>query len=626
MSAPLPWFLENPKRAKEVYRDPKYSYLVLDFEATTKPGGPLNPANDLVLACWTVVTPDGTWKQHKFGNEYDMRELLDCINGVDFIVAQNAKYELQWLHRCGVDLRNVLVWDTFLAEWVLLGNRNKRKSLRAMALRYGAKPKQDLIAKLWDCGIDTPDIPPSWLLSYCKDDVESTHTIFLKQLKLVYERSQQHLVFSRCLTAAALAEIEFNGMDLDPSRVNEEYEKLTKELAAAEEELSTLCQGINLGSPKQLGVFLYEVLKFEVPKDRKGKPLKTDSGGYPTASPVLAVLKSETPEQERFLSLYRRFNKLDSLLSKNLSFFKGVVDHNNANFRAVFNQGITQTHRLSSSGLRVFFPNEKKGKSVQFQNLPREYKRLFWAGTEDYLIGEADGSQLEFRVAADICRDSVAWQEIADGTDIHSITAKALTDAGEPTSRQEAKSRTFRPLYGGKSGTPAEVAYVKFFNDKYEGISNTQRSWALTVVNDKMLRTRYGMQFYWPDCKMDRSGYIKDTTSIYNYPIQGLATAEIIPIALVHFWHRTRGTKTVILNTIHDSIVARVHKDDVELYKELSVTCFTSDVYRFLKDCYGYEFVTPLGCGIKCSPHWGDTKNETSYNVYPDGRIDIKEK
>lgn len=98
-----------------------------------------------------------------------------------------------------------------------------------------------------------------------------------------------------------------------------------------------------------------------------------------------------------------------------------------------------------------------------------------------------------------------------------------------------------------------------------------------------------------------------------------MATAEIIPIALVFFWHRTRGTGITILNTIHDSIVAKVHKDAVELYKRTSVQAFTHDVYQFLRKFYNYSFVVPLGCGIKVSRYWGQADKEMSFDVFPDG-------
>src|SRR5690606_38195123 len=94
---------------------------------------------------------------------------------------------------------------------------------------------------------------------------------------------------------------------------------------------------------------------------------------------------------------------------------------------------------------------------------------------------------------------------------------------------------------------------------------------------------------------------------------------EIIPIAAVHFWHRSRGKPMVMLNTIHDSIVNRIHKDVVDEYEAIVKTCFTDDVYRFLREVYDYQFVAPLGVGIKCSRNWGTSKEEVVYNCFPDG-------
>lgn len=168
------------------------------------------------------------------------------------------------------------------------------------------------------------------------------------------------------------------------------------------------------------------------------------------------------------------------------------------------------------------------------------------------------------------------------------------------------------------------MAYCEFFKKKYAGISSTQQEWAYEVLNTGKLRTPYGMIFRWPGTKM-RRGRIDNVTNIYNYPVQGFATAEIIPIALVHFWHRTKDMPIVILNTIHDSIIARVHKDVVEEYKEIIKQSLTYDVYEFLRTVYKYEFRVPLGVGIKVSRNWGDSKTELKYNVWPDGREESKE-
>src|SRR5690606_8057341 len=164
-------------------------------------------------------------------------------------------------------------------------------------------------------------------------------------------------------------------------------------------------------------------------------------------------------------------------------------------------------------------------------------------------------SQVEFRVAVDMGQDTVGYEEIINGTDIHSFTAAEMTKAGEPTSRQEAKAVTFRPLYGGGSGSDALKAYCEYFKNKYVGISNMQRTWALQCVDKGQYEKPYGMTFYFPGTKMhSRTGYIDNTTNIYNFPIQGFATGEIIPIALVYFWHKTRDLRVRIMAVIHDSI------------------------------------------------------------------------
>src|SRR5690606_24276331 len=193
---------------------------------------------------------------------------------------------------------------------------------------------------------------------------------------------------------------------------------------------------------------------------------KTATGQTKVSADIVSKLVPETDEQREVLENDTRYNKLNSLLSKNLIFFKKVCEELGGTFHAAFNQGVTKTHRLSSSGRPLVFKGEKKSRSVQFQNLPRDYKRLFWSGDEDWLIAESDGAQLEFRVAADLGRDEVAIQEITDGSDIHSITAQVLTEAGMPTSRQEAKAFSFRPLYGGSTGAPAVVDYCEFFKQK----------------------------------------------------------------------------------------------------------------------------------------------------------------
>jgi DNA polymerase-1 len=541
----------------------------------------------------------------------------------DFIVAHYAKFEIAWLKRCGVDLTKIKVFCTFLGKWVLNGNVKKPLDLDSVASEYNLGHKDGYVKNLiHNLGVCPSQIPKEKLYRYCDKDVELCWRVFLKERDELNSRFQMHLALTRNLTCIVLADIEGNGMRLDPVRVDKAYNDALDEKNLTGQRLSVLAAGVNLGSPKQLGEFLYDKLKFEEPRDHKGRPLTTATGKRPTGTEAITLLHPTTPDQREFLELYKRFNKVSALLSKNLEFFRLVCQHNGGVFRANFRQGVTGTHRLSSSGNPLLFPGEKIPKSVQFQNLPRSLKRLFYGGGED------DGASLEFRGATDLGNDDVGRQEILDWTDVHDITAKTLTKAGEPTDRQAAKSRTFTPLFGGMGKTKAEKEYAKFFKKKYKGISETQRQWALKTADNKELTTPYGMRFYWPFAKMGRNGYVEYSTEIYNYPIQGFCTGEIIPIALVHFWYRCNSYNSgiTVINTVHDSIVASFNKSKEDDFKRIATQSMTTDVYNFLRSNYHYEFKTALGVGLKVATHWGDTKEETKLNVLSNGEVYEKPK
>ena len=111
------------------------------------------------------------------------------------------------------------------------------------------------------------------------------------------------------------------------------------------------------------------------------------------------------------------------------------------------------------------------GRNPNMQNMPRggtfPVKRVFVSRFDGGQILEADFAQLEFRVAAFLSQDEVAMEEVRTGFDVHSYTAKIISDAGQPTSRQVAKMHTFAPLYGasGYGRTRAEAEYYTHFND-----------------------------------------------------------------------------------------------------------------------------------------------------------------
>lgn len=630
----FPWFLGE--QGIEAYIR-KVSYVVLDFETTNlQYGTASNPANRLVMGCWRVVKGGLSVDKFIFGDEYNFQELLDDIASTEFLVAHNAQFELSWLSRCGLDLRSVLCYCTLVGEWVINGNRRTGLSLEDCADRYKLGRKGSLVSSLLTKGVCPSTMPRSWLLSYCRVDVDLCHKVFLKQHEQLSNLDLWHIALSRNLAIPVLSDIHMAGLELDKEAVLEEEIRLQFVLETLGEKLDRITGGINLGSPKQLGELLYKKLGFAPPRDQKGNVIKTPTGRLPTNEDIINVLVPISAVQSDFLVLYKEYNRASTLLTKNVAFFKQVCldPALKGKYNSLIVHGRTMTHRLASSGIGYFFKVMKNSKQVlsemkvQAQNLPRQYKKFFISHDPDYEILEADGAGMEFRAAIIIGKDAAGKEDVISGADIHATTrdtmnaAYAKLDMEIELSRQDAKSSTFAPLYGGNGKDEAEREYVKFFRDKYKGISRAQSNWTTTVAERKVLELPWGMRFYWPKAKVHQSGYVSFTTEIYNFPVQNLATAEIIPVALVHFWHRIEGLPITIFNTVHDSIVSRVHKDYMDVAKELSKIAMTTDVYKFFEEVYRYKLwdELPLGVGLKSGKAWGVSDEEFVYDVWQSGR------
>lgn len=611
----VPTFLTNPD--PDLYKTG--SYVVLDFETSNiEFGTALNADNRIVLACW-AKGQDGEIrsKHYLFGGEYDMGPLLEALAECDFIVAQNAKFELQWLDRCGYDVGSKPVYDTFLAEWVITGNEGIGSlDLDSLARKYGHKTKSRIIKLLFAGKVCPSLIPRSLLLRYCMDDVLCTHHVMKRQLSEMEGTRLLPIVYTRCLTTLALADIEKNGICLDKDRVLEEYRKVEEEYVAVTRELDAMSGGVNMNSSKQKAEYIYETLGFDEPTDsRTGEPIRTAKGNPKTDSNTIDALEAKTEIQKRFKELKLQQGKLSAALTKTLDFCKGVVEEKGGIFYGELRQGTTRTHRLSSAGRALKFKQFPKPKSCQFQNYPNQYKRLITARRPGDLVIEADGAQLEFRIAGHLGRDAQIIHDILHKEDIHGYTRDELVKAGEPEllaapekdRRRLSKKHTFRPMYGGTSGSEAVQEYCKFFAAKYHELHTTQENWALTAAEQGFIETEWGMKYYFPKVKVNQWGYIIGKQQVYNYPVQALATAEVIPIGLVFFWFRTRNADLILTNTIHDSVTCEVPPHEIELFQVSAVQSFTTDVYDYLLKVYGLKMTVPLGVGIKMGTHWGES-------------------
>ena len=341
-------------------------------------------------------------------------------------------------------------------------------------------------------------------------------------------------------------------------------------------------------------------LKFKPPSAKWAS-----ANGFSTSKTNLQLLESTAISRNMvdaadFLAKVRRLSAVDVYLS---SFVEGISLHTkqDGKLHVRLLQHRTATGRFS-------------GADPNMQNMPRggtfPVKKVFVSRFEGGKIMEADFAQLEFRAAAYLSQDGVAIEEVSTGFDVHSYTAQVITDAGQPTSRQDAKAHTFAPLYGatGFGRTRAEAAYYEHFTEKYQGVAAWHTRLAKEALSTRKITTPSGREFAFPDVTRNVRGRVSHFTQIKNYPVQSFATADIVPIALLHIEKLLDGMESCVVNSVHDSIVIDVHPDEerrcIDIIKE------TNDILPdLITTRWGVVFNVPLELEAKIGPNWLDTSD-----------------
>jgi len=583
-------------------------HITVDCETTNiNYGDSCNRDNRLLLT--SSYCSDNNRLESIWGGIGYLDSLIEKIEGNCFVVGHNIKFDLRWLANMGADLSKIIVWDTMIAEHVFYGNRpnNLPIGLGPVAVRYGFSGKEPYIDTCIKGGVCPSELPHSMLQRRCEYDVSVTELIFRKQLKRAIKEDKLKTMLTRFLLTPVLADIEMQGLKLDEDKVNEEYYRAVAEHGSIKKQLAII-KDINWRSSKQVGELIYDELQFKELEDRSKQPIRTDGGRAKADIATIRKLKAKTKAQKNVQHLLDRHSIIEAQLTKTLNKFKACIDEGDLLY-ANFNQAVTKTHRLSSSGTKY---------GVQFQNMPRIFKPLITARNKGWKICEADGAQLEFRVAAFLGNDEQALYDIENGVDIHQFTADTITAAGQDMERQEAKASTFKPLFGGRSGTKAEKNYYQAFKDKYNQLTATQEGWKAQAIRNKKFRIPSGLEFFFPNIKASRSrdGYIPEESGIYNYPIQSFATADIIPIAITYAWHemKHRELESFMVNTVHDSVITESKPEELDEISEIMCAAFGNSCYNYLKVVYNVEFNVPLGCGIKIGDNWG-VGEEVKYDL-----------
>ena len=381
----------------------------------------------------------------------------------------------------------------------------------------------------------------------------------------------------------ALAEMETAGIAVDLDLLSElqsEFANLIRD--AAEAAYAVIGKQINLGSPKQLQVVLFEEL--EMPKTKRTKT------GYTTDADALQSLFDKTghPFLQHLLD-HRDATRLkvtvDGLLNSVAS---------DGRIHTTFNQTIAATGRLSSTE-----PN--------LQNIPirtdagRRIRDAFVVGKGsqgDFAeLMTADYSQIEMRIMAHLSQDEGLIEAFNTGEDLHSFVASRAfnvpIDDVTPELRRRVKAMSYGLAYGLSayglaaqlkiSTEEAKVQMEQYFA-RFGGVRDYLHEVVDQARKDGYTSTVLGRRRYLPE--LDSSNrQVREAAerAALNAPIQGSA-ADIIKVAMINVDKALKdaGLKSRMLLQVHDELlfeVASGERDEVEkLVREQMGNAYPLDV------------------------------------------------
>ena len=207
-------------------------------------------------------------------------------------------------------------------------------------------------------------------------------------------------------------------------------------------------------------------------------------------------------------------------------------------------------------------------------------------------------------------RMKLLWKRLLQGFDVHSYTAQVISDAGQPTSRQEAKAHTFAPLFGatGYGRSKAEEAYYIHFTEKYQGVANWHKNLADEAVRFNKITNVSGRQYAFPDVKRNSRGGVSHFTMIKNYPVQGFATGDVVPVVLIELEERLKGLQSCLVNTVHDSTVIDIHPEEKETVLSI-IEDMNEGLTDLIEKAYNVKMNVPLLLESKIGPNWLDVRD-----------------
>lgn len=504
----------------------------------------------------------------------------------------NLKDDYIALRPYDIKLEN-MYFDITIAEYLIDSTSSTSYECSAIAMKYltrKIKSKEDLLGKGAKAKkFEELDIKE--LSEYIAQIVNVVKLSSEKMEKSLNESDMDSLFYEvEMPLVEVLGEMEFVGIEVDREMLNELGTEFKEIISKLESEIYEMAgESFNINSPKQLGVILFE--KLELPVIKKTKT------GYSTNAEVLDKLRDKHEIIDK-ITEYRQIVKLNSTYVEGLL---GIMNPISNRIHSSFNQTITTTGRISSTE-----PN--------LQNIPvkmemgRKIRKVFIAGKNHKLV-DADYSQVELRVLANMSGDENMIDAFKHGEDIHAKTASQIFDVDindvTPRQRSEAKAINFGIVYGKSDfglsedlNIPVKQAkeYINSYFEKYSKIKEFMDTTIEDATVNGYITTLLNRRRYIPELKS--SNFMLRNAgkrAAMNAPIQGSA-ADIIKIAMVNVYKKLEESnlKSKLILQVHDELIVEATDDELEIVEKIvreeMENAFSMDVHLEVDLNVGYSW------------------------------------
>ncbi|MBN1401267.1 MAG: DNA polymerase I [Anaerolineae bacterium] len=528
-----------------------------------------------------------------------VRELLGPVLADEGLtkVMHNAKFDLLVLDQHDLPVRGPLE-DTMLAAW-LLAPSGRGIGLKEQAWqRLGVEMTE--ITELIGSGRNqtTMDkVSIARAAPYACADADMT----LRLLHvLLPELEEQHLtkLFAELEMplVPVLASMEKHGMAVDADYLA----RMSREMSAQLEQLSQEIfkqagHSLNINSPKQLGVVLFEELGLPVQR--------RTSTGYSTASDVLEALKDEHP----IIGLIEQYRQIDKIRGTYVDALPALINPRTGRVHTSFNQTGASTGRLSSSD-----PN--------LQNIPirseigREVRGAFVAPAGHLLLG-CDYSQVELRLLAHLSKDPEMLGAFDRDEDVHATTAAAIFGVAlnevSYEQRSLAKAINFGLMYGmsefglaARTDLDAEQAraFIAAYFGRFSRVKEYLEETIAFAHKHGYVETVMGRRRLFPELKnapRSQAARAAERAAV-NMPIQGSA-ADIIKLAMIELHEHLAegGLAAQLVLQVHDELVLEVPEEELSETRELVVGIMSQ----------AYKLDVPLKVDAAVGQNWMEMKS-----------------